>query len=56
MMEGPRHQHLHQEWQEPLEEPCVCGKIRVEHVWEQLTALRITFLRFSRLPLGRRSY
>ena len=22
MMEGPRHQHLHQEWQEPLEEPC----------------------------------
>ena len=21
MMEGPRHQHLHQEWQEPLEEP-----------------------------------
>ena len=20
MMEGPRHQHLHQEWQEPLEE------------------------------------
>ena len=19
-MEGPRHQHLHQEWQEPLEE------------------------------------
>ena len=21
-MEGPRHQHLHQEWQEPLEEPC----------------------------------
>ena len=19
MMEGPRHQHLHQEWQEPLE-------------------------------------
>jgi len=20
-MEGPRHQHLHQEWQEPLEEP-----------------------------------
>ena len=24
MMEGPRHQHLHQEWQEPLEEPAVC--------------------------------
>ena len=24
MMEGPRHQHLHQEWQEPLEEPG-CG-------------------------------
>ena len=21
MMEGPRHQHLHQEWQEPPEEP-----------------------------------
>ena len=21
MMEGPRNQHLHQEWQEPLEEP-----------------------------------
>ena len=20
MMEGPRHQHLHQKWQEPLEE------------------------------------
>ena len=20
MMEGPRHQHLHQEWQKPLEE------------------------------------
>ena len=28
-MEGPRHQHLHQEWQEPLEERvfvlCVSG-------------------------------
>ena len=23
-MEGPRHQHLHQEWQEPLEEPGGC--------------------------------
>jgi len=23
MMEGARHQHLHQEWQEPLEEPPV---------------------------------
>ena len=22
MMERPRHQHLHNEWQEPLEEPC----------------------------------
>jgi len=25
MMEGPRHQHLHQEWQEPLEELAVLG-------------------------------
>ena len=24
MMEGPRHQHLHQEWQEPLEELVAC--------------------------------
>jgi len=40
MMEGPRHQHLHQEWQEPLEEPTYlltmqtrnCGKeYQVEH-------------------------
>ena len=27
MMEGPRHQHLHQEWQEPLEEP---GGVRLQ--------------------------
>ena len=25
-MEGPRHQHLHQEWQEPLEERRICGE------------------------------
>jgi len=27
MMEGARHQHLHQEWQEPLEEPFLATPI-----------------------------
>ena len=29
MMEGPRHQHLHQEWQEPLEERSACRGLPV---------------------------
>ena len=39
MMEGPRHQHLHQEWQEPLEERGGEGGVmpmrqRDGHYWE----------------------
>jgi len=29
MMEGPRLQHLHQEWQEPLEERRGAGRLQV---------------------------
>jgi len=38
MMEGPRHQHLHQEWQEPLEEPAASKGTRTPMaVWEGTT-------------------
>ena len=37
MMGGPRHQHLHQEWQEPLEEP---GPVFVASGGVNSTALR----------------
>jgi len=31
MMEGPRHQHLHQEWQEPLKERSQLLELTLTH-------------------------